>query len=173
MGSITGVKDSTIYDDFRVVDSSDVAVTGLVAGDFTIRLYNPSGTEVSGSITVSITELGNGDYRASYTPNANGLWFLMIIHATHFPEGKGNNHQVFDADISTVHTNVVRALGLAQENFRIYDQTYDSGGNMTDAKVKIYPTATDADNDTNAIATYTIEATFSGVECTEYKVTKD
>lgn len=322
MATLTGKKDSVLYDDFRVVNSSNVEVTGLVAGDFTIYLYNPSNTEVSGSIPVSITELGNGNYRASYTPNATGLWFLMLIHATHFPEGKGNNHQIFDYDIDdkrytiiptpfqysnidladtavvflgfglnssdgtaiaaaeitnpgviyidrkpkggTVWTRTVsaaslivgdgfvryaevfnsgtgyeegdsirvimgdvevtidgityivvdssgfiqqfsiretgiketyaklptdyimgsstqdsqdafisRILGMAQENFRIYNQSYDSGGNMTSAKVRIYPTAADTDADTNAIATYTITATFSGVECTSYKVTKD
>lgn len=77
------------------------------------------------------------------------------------------------SSISTETDKIQYILGLSQENFRIYNQVYDSGGNMTGASVSIYPTATDADNDTNPIATYTIAATFSGVECTEYKVTKD
>ena len=81
------------YDDFKVIDPSDSSlVTGLVDGNFTKELYNPSGSEVSGVTTVTITELGNGKYRASWTPNVEGPWMLDVFHATYLPTGAGENY---------------------------------------------------------------------------------
>jgi len=97
-----GKKNSVMYDDFVVINAVGARVTGLVNGDFTRSLYNPSNTEVSGAITVTITELGGGSYRASYTPTSSGLWKLDIFQATYFPEGKTANHQIYDANIDTV-----------------------------------------------------------------------
>jgi len=97
-----GKKNSVMYDDFVVINAAGARVVGLVNGDFTRSLYNPVNAEVSGVITVTITELGGGSYRARYTPNASGLWKLDIFQATHFPEGKTANHQIYDANIDTV-----------------------------------------------------------------------
>jgi len=89
----TPIKLNTIsYDEFIVNDEDGNLITGLTSGDFTIKLYNPSGSEVSGSITVTITELGNGLYRTNFTPNALGNWTLLITNATHFPYGKTENY---------------------------------------------------------------------------------
>jgi len=84
---------SITYDELKVIDPADSSlVTGLGNGDFTKELYNPSGSEVSGSITVTVTELGNGKYRTSFTPNAEGAWSLTIIHSTYLPTGASNNY---------------------------------------------------------------------------------
>ena len=75
------VKDTATAVDFLVVDSDGLTpVTGLTG--FTPKLYNPSGAEVSGSITVTTSELGDGWYRSSLTPNATGKWALSVAHAT-------------------------------------------------------------------------------------------
>lgn len=65
-------------------------------------------------------------------------------------------------------------LGLVQSNFRMTGQTYDGNGNLTSAKISIYPTGIAADNQVNAIASYTVSATY-GVDgkVTDYKVTDD
>ena len=55
-------------DDFTVLDLNGVRKPAIPLVQFTKTLYNPLGTEVSGTIPVTIVELANGDYRASYTP---------------------------------------------------------------------------------------------------------
>jgi len=80
------------YDTFPVIDPNDNLVTGLTNGDFTKHLYNPNGTEVSGTITVTITELGNGNYRTSFTPNMEGSWVVVVYNATYFSTGKRNSY---------------------------------------------------------------------------------
>lgn len=94
--TVLGKKDTLLVDDFVVVDGSGNPVSGISIGSFSIKLYDPTGAEVSGTITVTITELGNGNYRATLTPNAVGDWLLIITHATYFPWGKRNNYQVFE-----------------------------------------------------------------------------
>lgn len=74
-------------DEFLVFDGVGNPVTGLVDGDFAKNLYNPSGAEVSGSVTVVVSELGDGIYRVIFTPNALGSWVLSLTEA-------GNNLNV-------------------------------------------------------------------------------
>lgn len=76
------VNGSTATVDFFVVANDGVTgVTGL--SGFAVKLYNPSNAEVSGSVAVTVTELGNGWYRATFTPNAVGKWALSLTHATY------------------------------------------------------------------------------------------
>lgn len=78
-----------------------------------------------------------------------------------------------ETKIDTITTAVTRILGLVQENFRLKDQVYDSNGNLTSATIRIYGSAADCNNDENAIAEYTLTATYNAVgECTSYKVVK-
>jgi hypothetical protein len=93
-----------VIENFPVLDSENVQVTGLVDGDFTKALFNPAGAEVSGSITVTISELGTGQYRATYTPDAVGIWYLVVFQATHFPEGMANSSQVTVTDLDEIAT---------------------------------------------------------------------
>lgn len=166
-------KDTTAYDEFIVNDVDGNRVTGLGNGDFTKYLYNPSGNEVSSSVMVTIAELGQGVYRANFTPNAIGNWCLAIIQATHFPFGKVAN---YECTISTL-VDLNRLLGLSQENYRVVDPVYVSyGGNdqLTSGTIKIYKDATDCENDTNSIASYSIVATYnSSGNMTSYKVKKN
>jgi len=163
-------KDIINYDNFEVLDEDNTEITGLTSGDFTIKLYNPSGTEVSSSVTVTITELENGLYRASFTPNVIGNWLLVIYHVTYFSYGKGNDYECVDA----LFDDVQLILGLVQHNFRIVSPVYDSNHLLTSATIKIYPTASDVTNDTNEIASYSMTAVYNASgEMTSYKVVKD
>jgi hypothetical protein len=88
---------------------------------------------------------------------------VMSGHTTPGTLGKLLNDQ---ADI------LARILGLNQENYRLKNPTY-SDHNLTSATMVIYPSKTDADNDTNATATYTLSAAYDGNgDLTDYVVTK-
>ncbi len=97
-------KDVLATDEFIVTDSSNNTVTGLVNSDFTRDLYNPSGSEVSSFIVPTITELGDGKYRVTFTPNANGNWVLTIYNATYFPAGKDANYRCIDYRVEDTDT---------------------------------------------------------------------
>lgn len=80
--------DASVRQRFAVVDDDLDPVTGLSAGDFTAKLFNPSGTEVSGTVTVTISELGGGVYEATWTASVVGKWLLIVKNATYFPYGQ-------------------------------------------------------------------------------------
>jgi hypothetical protein len=121
-------------DDFVVLDSTQAAVTGLVQGNFTVSLWNPSGSEVSGSIPVTITEVGEGGYEVTFTPNVAGVWLLKIAHATHFSYGKWQNYVISTSTTTGVElvdhfvvldSSLAPVTGLSQGNFtvKLWDPT--------------------------------------------------
>jgi hypothetical protein len=90
-----------------------------------------------------------------------------------------DNPDQYKADVSGLapageyDDQMARILGLVQENFRLRDQVYNGDGNMTSATIRIYASAVDCNNDENAIAEYTITATYNvNGECVSYKVVK-
>ena len=147
-------------DEFVVLDDDDNPVTGLIQNNFTVLLYDPDEIEVSANIGLTISEIGNGIYKFLFTPNKLGNWEMVIYHTTYFPWGKSGHYKVIEASNDTLFTYLKRTLGLCQENFRVFDPTYDKGGNLLTGKIKTYPSATDVDNDTNAIAEYEVKTTY-------------
>lgn len=125
--------DSTVVSYFRIEKGDATAVTGITAANLTIALYNPSGTEVSSSVTVTITEIGNGLYKASFTSNANGKWLLEIKHAIWFKAGQRDDLRVL-ADtrpaaptISAISASgaVITATVAGDDDVTNYVQVYD------------------------------------------------
>ena len=112
--------DVQVTDEFTVVNSAGVPVTGLVDGDFTKELYNPSGTEVAFSIVPVVTELGGGAYRVVFTPNALGNWLLTIKHATYFPWGKSQNYKVDKSDIDDLYEVAYGRWKIESDQLIIY-----------------------------------------------------
>lgn len=187
----------TVKEDFTVVDKHNNLITGLVQGDFDIKLYNPSNTEVSSTIPVTITELGNGNYRSSFDPDVIGTWYLVVVHTTYFPWGKANNIVIteydwddmneikdeiidavegsgsnIEAKVDQLLINVERILGLVQENFYIDNTEHDNWGNMLKCRIRIYDDKTKVGSDQNVIATYLMTASFNDRNLQQYKMVK-
>lgn len=65
--------------------------SGIVIGDLTVRIYDPDMTEVSGSVSPTLTELADGQFRIAFDIGSGadeGDWFIDIIDATRFPQGQ-------------------------------------------------------------------------------------
>lgn len=70
-----------------------------------------------------------------------------------------------DIEASTIlakQAEIVRALGLAQDNFRIKNIVLDDDNNMTSCTITTYGSAEDATIDQNATGQYIVTASFSG-----------
>ncbi len=68
------------------------------------------------------------------------------------------------AALSTVAADVLRTLGLAQENQHIDNVTTDISGRMTSARLRTYSVAGSVGTASDVLATYTITATYTGAE---------
>jgi len=85
--------DATVRQRFVVIDDDLAPVTGLAAGVFTTKLFNPSGTEVSDTVAVTISEVGGGVYEVTWTANAVGKWLLIVKNATYFSYGQYDTYR--------------------------------------------------------------------------------
>jgi hypothetical protein len=78
----------------------------------------------------------------------------------------------FGVAVKNMSTDTIIIKGLVQNNFRILSPSYDASNNLTTATIKIYPTATDTNNDTNSIASFALSATYDvNNNMATYKVT--
>lgn len=74
-----------------VYDSTDTPVTGLTDGSFT-KFAALNGAD--NSITITVTEIANGRYGYSFTPNAVGYWHILIRNAANNPRGWSDEFDV-------------------------------------------------------------------------------
>ena len=167
---LQGVINEPVTEHFTIADSNGNLVTGVSPASITLYVYNPTGTEVSGAVSGSITELGDGNYKYVFTPNSQGTWYVVATHPTYFPWGKTDDVQVYNADISDIYNSVVKTLGLAHENIFIDEAIYDEYGNMVSGRVRIYSDAASVGTNSNVIETYRIEA--DGTECGQFSYWK-
>ena len=94
----------SVTEDFSVLDLNNDLKPGIALIEFNALLYDPDGN--ASGITVTFAELGNGHYRATFTPDAIGQWFLVVTHATYFPWGKAGAIEVFENDFDTLGTDL-------------------------------------------------------------------
>lgn len=156
--------DEISKDMFTVIDIYGDLVTG--ASGFTVNLFDPDGNEVSGTTTVTVTELSNGHYMASFIPDAKGTWALSIFHSTYMPSGITAVYKCTEREAW-----LARLLGLCQENVYIDNRIY-SGGKLIGARLRTYTNAAYVGTTTDVLATYTITASYTGEELVNYQVIK-
>jgi len=161
---IHGVKDKPVYEHFTVSDSNGNLVSGIDTTAFTVYTYNPSGTNLAGSLSDFFTELGDGSYKYTFTPDVNGVWYVNVTHPTYFPWGKTDDIYVDDTDLSGIYEIVRKTLGLVHHNIYIDETVFDEAGNMTSARVRIYSDAASVGTNSNVIEKYllTADATVCG-----------
>jgi len=78
---------------FKVIDSADAVVTGLIGGDFTVTAYAAG---VIATLTSTITELGTGYYKWQYTAPITPVERLEVF----IDPPSGNYLQWADTSIS-------------------------------------------------------------------------
>jgi len=163
---IHGVKDQPVDEHFTVSSSNGNLISGIDATAFTVHTYNPSGSDLAGSLSDFFTGLGNGSYKYTFTPDVNGIWYVVVTHPIYFPWGKTDDIYVDEADLTSIYEIVIRTLGLVHHNIYIDQAMYDEHGNMISARVRIYSDAASVGGDTNVIETYMITA--DGTECGQF-----
>jgi len=134
----------------------------------------------------AMSEIGGGFYKynfAGYDPQEE--YAIQCDGGTGLPAtdrytfgGNEGFHDDIDSikdNVETIDVLVRRILGLSQENYRLFNTTYDiSGLRLTGCTIKIYNNKTDCDNDQNAFARYTMEATYGmNGQLSSYKVVRE
>ena len=156
---IHGVKGQPVDEHFTVSDAQGNLISGIdTTTGFTAYVYDPNDNNVTSSVSGFFTELGDGNYKYTFTPNANGVWYVNVTNPIYFPWGKNDDVYVDETDLSGVYEIVRKTLGLVHHNMQIDQATYDEFGNMIGARVRIYDDAANVGTNTGVIETYKIEA---------------
>jgi len=90
-------KNQTVYIYFRIV-SGGVPVSGLVNGDFSKYIYK-DGSIPGSPPTITVSEISNGFYSASFIPDSTGFWFASVWRTSPLEIGFSENFKVTDNDI--------------------------------------------------------------------------
>ena len=163
---IHGERNVPVDENFTVSDSGGNLISGIDSTAFTVHVYDPTDAEVTASVSGFFTELGDGSYKYTFTPNLNGIWYVVVTHPTYFPWGKTDDVKVDEGSQTQIYEAVIRTLGLVHHNVYIDNPTYDEYGNMTSGRVRIYSDAASVGTNNNVIDTYLI--TSDGTECGKF-----
>jgi len=109
-------------------------------------------------VTGSLVNSVNGMYNGSYLCNALGQFYIIYTTPTSYTD---EIESIYITSETAKATDLARLLGLSDENKRILNTVHDSDGNITDALVKIYSSASDFENDINELATYEFSAAYN------------
>lgn len=154
---------------------SGTPATGLSP---TVDVWTSGGSQVVTG--APMTEVAGGFYHYDFTAyDETEDYFIRadggvsLSDTDRYIAGTNEVGQV-TSQLTLQDTNLSYILGLVQSNFRITGQTYDGNGNLTAATITIYPTAADVGLETNALASYSVSATYGGSgQLTNYQVVKD
>ena len=144
---------STYYLELFVTDAIGDPVIGL---SVTYKVYNSDTDAIFDS--GSLTDVGNGTYKKSIIFTSIGQYRIIYTTPTNYTD---EIEGVLVVEAAVSEDLLKRILGLCQENYRILNPLFDKNHNLIGGIIKIYPSATDLESDTNAIATYSIESGFN------------
>lgn len=104
----TGVEFSTRI---VVLTPAKVPVTGLLNGaaEWAKQLYLNDAVSAQ---AVTITEIGLGHYKVTFTPNAAGYWYLRLTHSTYEVEGWEDELQATDLGLGYSSSSEILAALL-------------------------------------------------------------
>jgi len=109
-GPLTYYINREVVDNFTVTDFTGNLVPNIDPSEFTWNLYDPTGLDTSGIVSVYITELSNGSYRSAFTPDSVGSWYLVIFHSVYFPWGKSQSYWILDTTAEITVDKIVDGI---------------------------------------------------------------
>lgn len=163
------------------VTLNDVVALRVVAFDGAtglfpqVKVYNAAGSLVT---TLNPAHVAGGMYSVNWTATPAGLFTAVgtfYTDAGHTTPATTYGLTSEDLDVNTLKPDVARLLGLVQENAVIDLQVYDLAGNLSSARIRAYDSKAHAlaAGATGLVATYSMAATYSGVQLTNYSVVKE
>ena len=109
----------------EVYDFNQDPVTGLVDGDFD-KYVTLNGANDATAVTVS--EIANGRYEASFTPGSNGMWSVLIRQTS----GAAYNKRGWQEDFDVTTDGVLSLSAIVNAIFDSVDSLIEVGFTFRD-----------------------------------------
>jgi hypothetical protein len=117
-----------------------------------------------------LVDVGNGIYQGSYVFDTVGQY--RIIYDSPYDYTDMVETVVVTEPVSFDVDKLNRILGLSQHNYRIFGQKHDKNGNLTFAKIRLYHTPEDLEDQVNHFAEYEVNTAYSKNNVSDYSVKK-
>ena len=162
------------------IAGDDQSMTDLK--DFVDDGYDPNTHKVQGVVlTDANADMRGTDNANTVVPDAAGT--AAGLHTTTddkidslvTPDAAGTAaalHTITDAKIDAIAVQMLRTLGLIQENQYIDTTVFEATNKMTSCRLRIYSVAASVGTDDDVLATYTMTATYGDDGLATYKVIK-
>jgi len=151
----------------RLSDGLWLQVGGLTWGGSpaSLAMSEPDSANLPGvySYTVNAAALSYSDGFAGYLFHiVEPVNYVRESVRVHVAMSEWDESPTSHATAGTMGRVLQTVQGLVQGNHRLKNPTYDSEGRMLTAELAVYPTSTDALNDTNALDTFNLTCTYNG-----------
>ena len=138
------------------------------------RVYDGAGIIVT---TVSLTHVTEGLYVGSYIPASEGMYtaiYQLYTDALHTIPADYTK-QIESIDVDSYRTNILRLLGLVNENSVVDQQVFAAPGKLLTARIRSYDSKTNADAAglTGLRFTWFVTAMYTGDNLSNFKITRD
>lgn len=143
---------------FTVNNQAYAPVPDIPPSEFEVEIYDSQNS--LSSVDFSISHIGSGNYTISFTPNVLGKWYLILRHPVYFPWGKQTEIEVTSYSVDAIGEIVKRILGLSSENYYVDETQYDTNGNLTSSRVRIYSDSISVGTGLNVISEYKMLAVY-------------
>jgi len=163
-------KNQTLKLEFAVLDNNGKLTTeSPISVDYSIVNSSTLVEIFSGSM-----EVENNIFIANVSFDTVGQY---LVKYTTPSENEDVIETIIVEEENAKENTLLQVLGLSQSNYRIFSPVYVSKNGqacMTSATIKTYANASDCNSDLNAIATYTLTATFDNqARMLTYKMVKN
>jgi len=151
-----------------------IAADGLGTYFGQAKIYDFNGLLVT---SVSLFHIMDGIYSNGYTPTTEGIY--TIIYRLFTDPGltipANFERAVETLDVNSIRTNITRLLGLVHDNAVVDNQTYNGTGQLLTARIRAYNSKTNADlaGATGLLFTWFVTASYTGLNLTNFKITRD
>ena len=152
-------RNTNYYLELLVTNTAGNGVTGLT---ITYEIIKSLDNSVIDSGTLS--DVGNGIYQDSYVFDTLGQYRILYYVPSPY------SNEIESILITDTYDKIERILGLSQENYKLFDPTWDADSNMTSCTIRTYPTPADCNADTNPLASYQMTAVYLHGRTVSYKV---
>jgi phenolic acid decarboxylase len=125
--------------------------------------------------TVDLTHIAAGLYSGNWTPSTTGAH--AIVFFVYKDAGHTNEDTSYDRGVDQVHVHTAdmsTVSGLVNNNSVMDQQVYNSAGQLTSARLRVYDTEASATaaGATGLLETHTITAAYVAGEQTRYTVVR-
>lgn len=144
--------------------AASVATAVWSAGTRTLTSFGTLVSDIWSNVSRTLTGIGSSGIASESNATTNTANIITEVNANE------TKIDTLTSSLSALTSDIETILALLHENSEVVNQTYDSNGNLLTAIIKHYASATDLENQTGAIRTFELTASYTSNLLTDFQI---